>query len=88
MELSDLLTLGGASIIVVIVTEVIKRAANLSAEANARFGPLLAVFVGVVACVAAAASTASDLGQAALTGLLAGASAAGIYSFTKANATN
>lgn len=83
MEVTELLTLAGAAIVVTILTEVIKRAAALTEDQVARFGPLLAVVLGVAITVAAAVYAQTDLVAAALTGLLAGASASGIYSYTK-----
>lgn len=84
MAINELLTLGGAAIIVTIVVEVIKRALAMSEAAITRFGPLLAVVVGIVtAGLAAVSLPGSDISSAILTGLLAGASASGIYSFTK-----
>ena len=83
MTVTDLLTLGGATAVVVIVVEVIKRAAALTEAQVARFGPLLSIGAGVVIVGAAAIAKAAPIDEALLTGLLAGASAAGIYSFAK-----
>jgi len=83
MSVEELLTLGGATIVVTIVVEVIKRALAMSEAAVTRFGPLLAVGVGVLVVTAAAFAQGARLDAAILTGLLAGAAASGIYSFTK-----
>lgn len=83
MEVSELLTLGGAVVVVTIVTEVVKRTLNMSEAQITRFGPLLAVIVGIIATCGAAFAQNAAYDAAILTGLLAGASAAGIYSFTK-----
>ena len=83
MEVSGLATLGGVAIVVTILVEVIKRAAAMTEEAIARFGPLLAVVLGCAIAIGAAAYTGGDLVAGALTGLLAGASASGIYSYAK-----
>jgi hypothetical protein len=83
MDTSELLTLGGVAIVVTILTEVIKRAAAMSDDVIARFGPLLAVTLGVVIAILASWYQGADLVAGALTGLLAGASASGIYSYTK-----
>jgi hypothetical protein len=83
MEVSELLTLGGAVVVVTIVVEVIKRALAMDEAAITRFGPFLAIAVGIVTTCAAAVAQTAPLDAAVLTGLLAGASASGIYSFTK-----
>lgn len=83
MTVTDLLTLGGATAVVVIVVEVIKRAAAMSEAQVARFGPLMSIGVGIVACVAAGLAKGAPIDEAALTGLLAGAAASGVYSFAK-----
>ena len=83
MEVNELLTLAGAAIVVTILTEVIKRALALTEEAVTRFGPLISVVLGVAVTVGAGITQGADLVSAALTGLLAGASASGIYSYTK-----
>jgi len=83
MEVNELLTLGGAAIVVTIMTEVIKRATALSEAQVTRFGPLLSVVLGVGVACAAAVTQSADIAAAVLTGLLAGASASGIYSYTK-----
>jgi hypothetical protein len=84
MEISELLTLGGAVVVVTIITEVVKRTLAMSEAQITRFGPLLAVLLGIAATCGAAVAQSADIPSAVLTGLLAGASAAGIYSFTKA----
>ena len=84
MEVSELLTLGGAVVVVTIIVEVVKRALAMSEEQITRFGPFLAIVVGVATTLGAAVAQAAPLDAAVLTGLLAGASASGIYSFTKA----
>jgi hypothetical protein len=83
MDTTELLTLGGVAIVVTILTEVIKRALAMSDEAVARFGPLLSVVLGVAIGLGAAFYQAADLLSGVLTGLLAGASASGIYSYAK-----
>jgi hypothetical protein len=84
MEVSELLTLAGAAIVVTILTEVIKRALALSEAQIARFGPLLSVLLGVAVCVGASLYAGADIVVGALTGMLAGASASGVYSYAKA----
>lgn len=83
MEVAEVLTLAGATIVVTILTEITKRAAKMDDEAIGRFGPLLACVYGVVIVVAASLSQGVDPVAGALTGLLAGAGASGIYSYTK-----
>ena len=84
MEVSELLTLAGAAIVVTILTEVIKRALAMTEPQVARFGPLLSVVLGVAICIGASLYAGAELVAGALTGLLAGASASGVYSYTKA----
>ena len=76
---ADLLTVAGATVVVSIVVGVILRALNLSPETKSRFGPLVAIGVGVVIVGAAALYTGADIGQALLTGLLAGSASMGLY---------
>jgi len=82
MTVAEVVTLGGAIVVVASVTEVIKRAAAMTDVQVARFGPLIAVFLGVVVTVAASAQ-GTDAVAGGLTGLIAGASASGIYSYAK-----
>ena len=77
-QLSDLLTVGGLTVVVAIVVEVIKRAAAMTDAAIERFGPLMAVVVGVIVGGGVALYQAQDVAQAVLVGLLAGASAMGL----------
>ncbi len=84
MEVADLLTLGGAAIIVTIVVEVVKRTLAMTEAQVTRFGPLLAIVIGIAATVGASIAQNAPLDAAILTGLLAGATASGVYSFAKA----
>ena len=84
MEVADLLTLGGAAIIVTIVVEVVKRTLAMTEAQITRFGPLLAIVIGIAATVGASIAQNAPLDAAILTGLLAGATASGVYSFAKA----
>jgi hypothetical protein len=83
MTVAEAATLGGAVVIVTILTEVIKRATAMDEAQVARFGPLIAVFLGIVVTVAASLAQGADPVAGALTGLIAGASASGIYSYAK-----
>lgn len=76
---NDLLTLGGAAVLVTIIFKVVELALQLTAEAKARFGPLLSIVIGIVLVEAASLSLAQDLFQGFITGLLAGAVASGLY---------
>lgn len=81
MEFTELLTYSGASAFVIIALQVVKPALALSDAAWGRFGALIAVALGV-ATVHAANVFAVDplnLGEATLAGVLAGASASGLY---------
>lgn len=84
-ELTDLQTIGGLSVVVTLVFEVIKRAWHPTAAQLSRFGALVAVGLGVAAAEAAAFVTGADLAQAALTGIFAGGLASGIYSLAQAS---
>lgn len=81
MQIGDVLTVGGASLIVVILVGAIKSA--VVTFDSGRFGAILAIALGivVVAVVNATAVTTLrlDWGTALITGILAGASAAGLY---------
>lgn len=81
MTLGDLLTIGGGAIVVAVIVQLIK---PFVAE---RLVPLAAVGIGILLAVAASAIlgqvTPEALGNAALAGLLAGASAVGIYNVQK-----
>ncbi len=84
MSVNDLLTLSGATIVITILVEVIKRALAFNDVQTTRFGPVLSIGIGLIILVAAAASQHADIAAAALTGLIAGASSSGVYSFAKA----
>lgn len=79
MTLTDVLTIGGAAVVTSIITQVIRTAVAWSPATTDRFGPALAVAVGVAVTLLAGAATGADLIQSGLTGLLAGASAVGLY---------
>jgi hypothetical protein len=91
MEATEVLTIGGASVITVILSEAIKKALRLSEANTDRFGLLLALAIGIgtvtVFNLLAIANTSVPWGTAILVGILAGASAAGIYGGTKAAIT-
>jgi len=80
--LSLVTTVAGAAMVTAIIVEVIVRAAGNSFSVD-RFGPLLAILVGIAVTVFATATlgigTSLTYGQAVLTGLIAGASAMGIH---------
>lgn len=84
MSVSDVLTIGGGSVLVIILTEAIKRAVGFSAATTDRFGLALALVLGMVvieAFNALSVGSAGHLDQASalLVGLLSGATAAGLY---------
>jgi|WetSurMetagenome_2_1015567.scaffolds.fasta_scaffold03982_4 hypothetical protein len=83
MQVSDVLTLGGATILVTIAVEVVKRTLAMTEAQTARFGPLMSIGFGVLFVVGAAWSQTADIPNALLTGLLAGAAASGIYGYAK-----
>lgn len=84
VSVADLLTLVGLTPIVMIFVEAVKRFLALTDAAVKRFGPVLSIGSGVLLAEAAAGwlitqGTAVDVGQAALTGAVAGAISAGLY---------
>lgn len=83
MTTADLLTVAGLAIATTLVVKIITSAWKPTVEQLDRFGPLLAVGVALLLGVPAALYLGSDPVQAVLTGLIAGASAAGIYDTTK-----
>ena len=78
LTISDLQTVGGATVIVALVVEIVKRAIAWTPATVDRFGPLVAAIFGVVLVTAVGAYEHADLAQSALTGLLAGAGAMGL----------
>lgn len=74
-----LATVAGVALITTIIVEVILRAAAVSGATKDRFGPLLALTVGVVLSVVGGLATGVDPVTAFLTGILGGASAMGTH---------
>lgn len=84
MDLAQAATLGGASVLVVILMEALKRALAWGATQVDRFGAILAIGMGVVIVVLATAAQgaitgADDTATAVIQGILAGAAASGLY---------
>lgn len=79
LSVADLTTLAGATIVVTLVVEIIKRAVAWPPEFEDRFVPLLAVFVGIVIGGGAALYLQADPVQAGLNGLLAGCASQGLH---------
>jgi hypothetical protein len=84
VTVADLLTLVGLTPIVMVFVEAVKRLLTLNDAAIQRFGPVLSIGSGILLAEAAAGwlisqGTAVDIGQAALTGAVAGALSAGLY---------
>lgn len=87
MDLSQAITLAGASILVGILVEVLKRSLAWGQAQVDRFGALVAIVIGVLVVeVLTAAQGLIDpanpwpiLASAAITGVLAGAAASGLY---------
>ncbi len=77
LTLNDLLTVSGLAVVVTIITQLVK------GFVDERWVPLLAVAVGIVLAVVASVALGlygvAAVAQAALTGLLGGAAAIGIY---------
>lgn len=84
---ADVLTLEGASIIVSIAMGAILSAIGWTKPENAgtkdRFGPLLALLVGVVIVGGFALSQGADVVSAVLTGFLAGQGSMGVHDVVK-----
>ena len=79
LTLADVQTVTGAAILVALVVEIVKRAGAWSPATVDRFGPAFAAALGIVVVIAATvAGGGHDFAQAALTGLLGGASAMGL----------
>lgn len=82
-QLSVLMTVAGAAVAVAIITEIIIRAAAMTSEMKDRFGPLMAVVIGIlvveVAAVGLGIGTRQDIVQGLFSGIFAGASAMGIH---------
>ena len=76
---NDLLTLGGAAILITIIFKVVELAIGLTGEQKARFGPLISVGLGIVLVVGASVSLGQDIIAGFITGILAGATASGLY---------
>lgn len=79
LTIAGITTLAGAAILVSIVVEVIIRTLAWDAIMQGRFGPLLAIVVGVVCVTGAAAVSGADIPQGVLTGVMAGATAMGLH---------
>lgn len=84
---ADVLTLGGASIVVSLLVGVLMSALGWTKPANAdtkdRFGPLLALLVGVLVVGGFAIASGGDPVAAVLTGLLAGNGSMGVHDVAK-----
>ena len=87
-EVTALLTISGVTVVTIIVMEVVKRAAELSAGALDRFGALLAIATATVLALLAlfvvngTAVAPESVLQAVLVGIFGGAAASGIYGMT------
>lgn len=73
-----MLTVAGAAGVVLILLQAIWKAVGSAIDKD-RFGPLIALLVGVVVVEAFAITQGADLGQGFLTGLLAGATAMALH---------
>jgi len=88
ISIQSLLTVGGATALVLILTQVLKGPLPIPE----RYGSLLAIGLGIVVVALANWSAIADVrlgwGEAILTGILAGASATGLYEAGKSTVTN
>jgi hypothetical protein len=82
MAPAEILTVGGAAVVVGILTEVLKRVWKPTDEQLDRFGPFLSLVVALVIVVPTGILNGQDVIQSALTAILAGATAAGLYDLT------
>lgn len=82
--LPEVITYTGASIVVAIIFEAVKAAWKPDPESLTRFGPLMSLGIGIATIVPFAWYQHSNLVAGALVGLLAGASASGLYGSAKA----
>jgi hypothetical protein len=84
VTVADLLTLVGLTPIVMVFVEAVKRLLALTDATIKRVGPVLSIGSGVLLALAAAGWLTTqgqvvDIGQAVLTGFVAGSLAAGLY---------
>jgi ABC-type transport system involved in cytochrome c biogenesis permease component len=87
MDLGEAVTLAGATILITILVEVLKRTLDWGKEQVDRFGPFVALLFGVVVVVLLSAAQGqygdSDplaaIASSVITGILAGAASAGLY---------
>jgi len=84
VTVADLLTLVGLTPMVMIFTEAVKRLLALTDATIKRVGPILSIGSGILLALAAAGWLTTqgqivDVGQATLTGFVAGALAGGLY---------
>ena len=88
-SVNALVTVGGASVVTMILAEVLKRAWHPTPAQQDRFMPLIAVVLGVgVALVGTWALGLTDhvsLVQAGITGLFAGVGSSGLYDVVHSN---
>lgn len=81
-SLEMLVTVGGNAAVTVALVAVIRKALDMSPAAVDRFGPLLAILVGIVVAefgALALGQSGRDLAAAVLTGLVSGLSSQGLY---------
>lgn len=81
IELTELLTVGGASAIILVLIQVIRPALGFPDVTWQRFGALIAILLGIFVTTVAnlALGTPVNFLEAGLTGLLAGAASSGLY---------
>ena len=88
LTLLAITTLAGAAILVSILVEVVIRTLAWDEAIQGRFGPILAIVLGVVCVTASAAVSGADLAQGVLTGVMAGATAMGIHGLVTSATTS
>lgn len=78
-QVSSLLTVGGLTIFITAITEVILRAWRPSPEQKDRFGPLLAMGLAIVAAVLASIYLGGDGVEGLLLGVIVGWGSMGVH---------
>jgi len=78
-----LLTLGGLSIVVTAIVEIVFRAWQPGQEVRSRFGPLIAFAVAAVVSLTAAFFTSNNFFDALLVSVIVAWSSMGVYSTLK-----
>lgn len=74
-----MLTVAGITVITSILVAVVLTAWKPAPDVRDRFGPLLALAIGVILAVGYALAQSADIGAAVLVGIIGGWSSSGLY---------